>query len=336
MSNERLEEFANLYSKEIGIPFTIETTSQSINPFTAKMLKKANCVSASLGLETGSPDIRNGLLHKPTENDIYLKAFKLLEENNIQKVSFNMLGLPYEKLEDIFKTIAMNKLCNTDVQSLGTFYPYQGTPIRRMLKEKKMLNEDNEKELLQGYDFNTLASGGKSALTFRDMDDDVLTKMNFLFANYTVWPVTLWPLLDLIRHGKEDSKFTDLLWGRINAITYFKKFKEWPLKHKFPEASKEDLNKYEFSLDKVNDFVKLLIQNWGDDFREKFLEKIMLIKDGKLKPEFPIPEEYDELKKFLGVEKTTTEEKRDIRLKLRKIAKEDTAVYEPESQPAMV
>ena len=47
-----------------------------------------------------------------------------------------MLGLPYEKLEDIFKTIAMNKLCNTDVQSLGTFYPYQGTPIRRMLKEK--------------------------------------------------------------------------------------------------------------------------------------------------------------------------------------------------------
>ena len=78
MSNQRLEEFANLYSKQIGIPFTIETTSQSITPFTAKMLKKANCVSASLGLETGSPDIRNGLLHKPTENDIYLKAFKQL------------------------------------------------------------------------------------------------------------------------------------------------------------------------------------------------------------------------------------------------------------------
>ena len=336
MSNERLEEFANLYSKEVGIPFTIETTSQSITPFTAKMLKKANCVSASLGLETGSPDIRNGLLHKPTENDVYLKAFKLLEENGIQKVSFNMLGLPYEKLEDIFKTIAMNKLCNTDVQSLGTFYPYQGTPIRRMLKEKKMLNEDNEKELLQGYDFNTLASGGKSALTFRDMDDNVLTKMNFLFANYTVWPVTLWPLLDLIRHGKEDAKFIELLWGKINAITYFKKFKEWPLKHKFPPAPKEDLKKYEFSVEKANDLVKLLIQNWGEEFREKFLEKITLIKEGTLRPEFPIPEEYNELKKFLGVEKTTTEEKRDIRLKLRKIAKEDTAVYEPESQPAMV
>ena len=96
-----------------------------------------------------------------------------------------MLGLPYERLEDIFKTIAMNKLCKTDVQSLGTFYPYKGTPIRRMLLEKGLLNEENEKQLLKGYDFNTLASGGVSVLRFGDMDmnDAVLTKMNYLFAN---------------------------------------------------------------------------------------------------------------------------------------------------------
>ena len=80
------------------------------------------------------------MLHKPTDNDTYIKAFKLLEENDIQKVSFNMLGLPFEKEEDVFKTIAMNKLCKTDVQSVGNFYPYKGTPIRRMLKEEGLLN----------------------------------------------------------------------------------------------------------------------------------------------------------------------------------------------------
>ena len=55
MSKERLEEFTDLYSGQIGLPYVIETTAQSITPFSAKMLKKSNCKSASLGLETGSP-----------------------------------------------------------------------------------------------------------------------------------------------------------------------------------------------------------------------------------------------------------------------------------------
>ena len=45
-------------------------------------------------------------------------------------------------------------------------------------------------------------------------------------------------------------------------------------------------------------------------------------------------EEYDELKKFLGVEKISTEEKRSIRLKLRNIAKEDSANYESNAKPS--
>ena len=81
MSKERLEEFADLYSEQINIPYTIETTSQSITPHTVKILKKSNCRSASLGLETGSESVRYGLLHKPTENEAYVNAFKLLTEN---------------------------------------------------------------------------------------------------------------------------------------------------------------------------------------------------------------------------------------------------------------
>ena len=65
MSKERLEEFAELYSKEIGLPYVIETTAKSITPHSAKLLKKSNCKSASLGLETGSPDLRNGILQSP-------------------------------------------------------------------------------------------------------------------------------------------------------------------------------------------------------------------------------------------------------------------------------
>lgn len=329
MSKERLEEFAELYSKEIGLPYVIETTSQSITPITAKLLKKSNCVSASLGLETGSPDLRNGLLHKPTNNDVYLNAFKLLGDNGIQKVSYNMLGLPYEKKEDIFKTIAMNKLCKTDTQTNGKFYPYKGTPIRRMLIEKGLLNESKEKELLKGYDLNSLTDY-QSVLDFDAIDTDLnsenLNKLSLLFGTYIVWPVTLWPLIDLIRNSSKSNQFIDVLWTKLNDVTYYKKFNQWPPDCKISEISN---NKYSYNFDdpNTNDFGALLLSVWGKDFLKEINEKFLQIETDELKPEFPIPEDDEELKYFLGIEKLSEKQKREIRTELRDIAKEDSQEY---------
>ena len=77
----------------------------------------------------------------------------------------------------------------------------------------------------------------------------------------------------------------------------------------------------------VDEFVKLLIKNWGENFKEEIEKILSSIKNGSLKPEFPIPENKDELKHFLGIQKTSEEQKREIRQKLRTIAKEDSAVY---------
>jgi len=328
MSNERLEEFSNLYSKEIGLPFVIETTSQSVTPFAAKMLKKANCKSVSLGMETGSPDIRSGILHKPTDNEKYFQAFKLLEENNIHKVSYNMVGLPHEKQEDIFKTIAMNKLCKTDIQSVCKFYPYPGTPVRKMLKEEGLFSEKNEKELMKDYDYNTLITGTKSAVLFRDMNDNILNKLDYLFVNYTDWPVKLWPLIDIIKNSEKLDKFTNLLWNKMNDITYYKKFNRWTTKKtSVVKTNSTQSNTYKFDDAEVDEFVKLLIENWGEEFKEQILEKILLIKNGELKPEFPIPDNNKELMNFLNVKEVSDEKHRDVRKKLRRIADDKTNDY---------
>ena len=75
MSKERMEEFGELYSAaDIGLPYVIETTAQSVTEFSAKILQKTNCKSVSLGMETGNSDIRQGILYKPTDNDVYDKA----------------------------------------------------------------------------------------------------------------------------------------------------------------------------------------------------------------------------------------------------------------------
>ena len=70
------------------------------------------------------------------------------------------------------------------------------------------------------------------------------------------------------------------------------------------------------------------------------MEKILLIKNGSLKPEFPIPDNDEELISFLGVNKVTNdeesrEESRNVRKRLRKIAKDDAVVYEDEAHQAL-
>ena len=115
--------------------------------------------------------------------------------------------------------------------------------------------------------------------------------------------------------------------SKIIVITYFKKYKEWPEKHTFFKATKELESDYDFNNKTANEFVKLLIDNWGENFKEKIKEKLSLIKKGNLKPEFPIPENEEELRSFLGINKITVDEQRKTRQRLRAIAKEDSGVY---------
>ena len=97
--------------------------------------------------------------------------------------------------------------------------------------------------------------------------------------------------------------------------------------HTFFKVTKELESDYDLNNKAANEFVKLLIDNWGENFKEKIKEKLFLIKNGKLKPEFPIPENKEVLKSYLGIEKTSVDKRREIRQRLRTIANEDSAVY---------
>ena len=68
-------DFSKRYKNEVGIPFAIETTSQSINDFTARKLVEANCVSASIGLETGSERLRRDVLCKKIKDSKFKECF---------------------------------------------------------------------------------------------------------------------------------------------------------------------------------------------------------------------------------------------------------------------
>ena len=86
-------------------------------------------------------------------------------------------------------------------------------------------------------------------------------------------------------------------------------------------------NTYELDDAKANNFCNLLISIWGDEYNKRIREILSEIESNLLNPEFPIPEDDQGLKYFLGIEKITEEQKRIIRQELRDIAKKDSEAY---------
>jgi radical SAM superfamily enzyme YgiQ (UPF0313 family) len=224
MSKKRLEEFHDKYRMHCNIPYVIETTADSCTDWSVQILRETNCRSASLGMETGSPDLRKGVLNKPTNNRVYVDAFRRLKANGIRPVSFNMLGLPGELKADVFSTINMNRICGTEAQSIGIFYPYKGTPIRRWIQDRGLMKEDYEYTQLQNGDFSTFTAGKASVLTFEDMDGEELLRIKGMFTLYVHMPLEVFPLIDHCRiHSGE---FRDVLLLNLRRVLYRLKFNE--------------------------------------------------------------------------------------------------------------
>ena len=325
MSKKRMEGFCDLYSREIGLPYVIETTGQIVNEVSVKILQKTNCRSASLGMETGSPDMRKGLLHKPTDNAVYVKAFKLLEEHGIQKAAFNMLGLPTESQEDIFRTIGLNRMVQTEVQAVGIFYPYKGTPIREMMVRDGWMDEDFDLTDLKDYDFNTFTAGNRSVVRFKDMDSRIVSMLKTLFATYVIWPAKLYPLIDHVKN--KDGDFVDSLFANIQRISYFKKFGEWRPREEVSDHAIAEAPTVYFNDSETDEFAALLVKNWRGGGFDEMISMLQSIATGTLKPEFEMPTTVEGLTEWLEVDLQDESVLKQTRDELRGMAKAYSAVF---------
>lgn len=126
---QHLKEFAQLYSKEIGLPFSIETNPRSVTEAKVELLKEMGIASASLAIESGNEEIRKKVLKRVDSISEIIMAFKLFREAGIRTASFNMIGLPYEDRKKIFDTIEINRRVKPTVADCGFFFPFEATEL---------------------------------------------------------------------------------------------------------------------------------------------------------------------------------------------------------------
>ncbi len=133
-----LEELAERYPREVGVPFTCNTSPETVTELNAELLARAGARVVGIGLETGSEANRADLLGRPTRDVAIRRAAERLKSRGVQLLTFNMLANPGEGFDDALSTLALNQELGTDFPRVNLAYPAPDSHLERLMTDRGM------------------------------------------------------------------------------------------------------------------------------------------------------------------------------------------------------
>ncbi|MDM8528694.1 radical SAM protein [Anaerolineales bacterium HSG24] len=124
-----LEEFAEKFPKEVGLPFFCNVRSNLITPEKVDLLKKAGANTVSVGIESGNDRIRNDLLKRRMSRETIIETGRMLHDVGINLTSTNILALPTATLDDDLETMRLNTQAKVKYAHAFLFQPYPATEL---------------------------------------------------------------------------------------------------------------------------------------------------------------------------------------------------------------
>jgi radical SAM superfamily enzyme YgiQ (UPF0313 family) len=125
-----MQEFLSLYIDRVGLPFTIQTGAERlIDEEVLTLLRKAGCCAISVGVESGSEQVRKSIIKKYVSKEVIKNAFDLCRKHGLRITANYMVGVPHETENDIWQTIKFNRELNPPSIAVTFFTPFVGTEL---------------------------------------------------------------------------------------------------------------------------------------------------------------------------------------------------------------
>lgn len=196
---ERIEVFCRQYKEEIGLPFHITLRAELVKEEPLRMLKEAGCRTCSIGIETGDEDYRKKILKRKMTDKQILDAFQVARKVGLRTMSFNMVGLPYQDREDIFRSIELTRQANPDFVLCSILYPYPRTEIYELCRREGFLKDDAP---VLGEVFR------QSILEMPQISQEEIQGLRRTFHLYCKSPMAFFPLIRLL---EKDSLLSEAI-----------------------------------------------------------------------------------------------------------------------------
>lgn len=144
LNKKWLFDFCKTYNKEINLPFLCNARVENIDEQLTDYLKSAGCISLDFGVESGNEWLRKDILNRNHSNKQIEEAFRIAKKHGIKRLSFNIIGLPFETKEMLKDTFNLNLRLRPDFGKCFYFYPYPGTKLYQLCAENDLLSNNLE------------------------------------------------------------------------------------------------------------------------------------------------------------------------------------------------
>ncbi|MBE3519683.1 MAG: radical SAM protein [Firmicutes bacterium] len=124
-----LEEFCELYRREIGLPFSCNQRPDLVTRERLALVARAGCRMIYMGIESGDEEVRRLILDRRISDERLKEVFRACREMGIATVAYNMVGLPGEDRKKVLATVKMNAVCRPASVVVSVFSPYPGTDL---------------------------------------------------------------------------------------------------------------------------------------------------------------------------------------------------------------
>ncbi|OGV61843.1 MAG: hypothetical protein A2498_11060 [Lentisphaerae bacterium RIFOXYC12_FULL_60_16] len=210
-----LQEFADAYAREIGVPFTCMQRLESITHDRLPLLRRAGCVSVSVSLDSVVARIRNEVLGRRMQltNDEIRQRFLMIKAHGINILSNVILGVPTSSTQDAIDTIKFYIESRVDFAQATILVPYPRTPIWDYCQKEGYLSRQDKAS-------NYGLFQAMSTLTcFTQKEKEVQWNMMVFFPAMGHWPKLQKCFLWMAMHMKPNSLFA-MFYTFLKAYLY--------------------------------------------------------------------------------------------------------------------
>ena len=140
-----LERFAELYRREIGLPYYCHLRADRVTQRMVDLLAASGCHTVNVGIETANPRLANEVLDRKVDLGRLKDGIRRLKRAGIVIFADNMLGIPGGTLEDDLATLGLNIELDVDYAAATLCTPYPRTGIAKYAVENGYFDGDYDR-----------------------------------------------------------------------------------------------------------------------------------------------------------------------------------------------
>jgi len=146
-----LEEFAPLYKKEIGLPYSCITYPLLVTEYMADLLAESGCRSVIMGVQSTNEDIRRDVMERYEKNVDIMNAIKRLRSHGVFVTCDHILGTPGETIEDQDKSLLFYAEAGPNVVKPLPLTYLPRTGMTKYAIEQGVIDAQDEDDAAEGF-----------------------------------------------------------------------------------------------------------------------------------------------------------------------------------------